>query len=381
MKRRADVAVIGAGPAGAAAAVTLARGGARVVLCDRAVFPRDKVCGDGLLPDALELLAALGADRVLRAGWAVGSVCIATRGGVELSVPVGARVLPRRELDHGLVATAAAAGAEVLEGAALRQATGRAGAIESVTLARGDEVVEVAAAAYVVATGAAGGARRVLGLPPLPGLAVAIRGYGELDGFAPEGLRISLAGAPRRGYAWAFPVSASQWNVGCGVFSEKGRGHALRASLASFYAASGGRTGLRDVRGAPLATAYPRVAVARGNVLAVGDAAGLARPLSGEGVGPALESGILAARCLLERPGAAGAARYRELLRTRFAREQRAWRLGERLLRIPRLLEVLLARAGSSAAARRRLTRVLEGTGPVASVLSPLGLLRIYLGR
>ncbi|NWG00437.1 MAG: geranylgeranyl reductase family protein [Thermoanaerobaculaceae bacterium] len=380
MRLRADVAVIGAGPAGAAAAVTLARGGARVVLCDRAVFPRDKVCGDGLLPDALALLAQLGVEEAQSAGWSVGSVCFRTKGGVELSLPVPARVLHRHRLDNGLVAAAAAAGAKVLGGASLTQGASRAGGIETVTLARGEEVVEVAAEAYVVATGAGGGARRMLGLPPLPPSAVAVRGYGELDRLAPEALWISLDGAPAGGYAWAFPVSATQWNVGCGVFFGPGQGHVLRASLASFSAACGGR-GLAEVRGAPLATAYPRVVVGRGNVLAVGDAAGLARPLSGEGVGPALESGVLAARCLLAHPGAAGVAAYRTQLRARFAREQQAWRLGERLLRVPRLLEVLFASAASSPPVQRRLALVLEGRAPARSVLSPLGLLRIYLGR
>jgi len=378
MTRRVDVAVVGAGPAGCAAAVSLARAGARVLLADRATFPREKVCGDGLLPDALAALAAL-APAAAGAGVAVEALHFRTAAGRELELPVAGRVVRRRALDAALLEAAMAAGAEVIEGATVARACGRDGEVEAVTLATASGEVTVAAGAFVVATGAHSGPRRILGLPPLPPPAAAVRGYARLAGGNDRALLISLVGAPSGGYAWAFPVGGGVWNVGCGVF--RGKAVSLRAAAAAFLATCGGDGWEGAVRGAPLATSFPRCVVSRGNVLAVGDAAGLARPMSGEGIGPALESGMLAATCLLREPGRSGAAAYRQALRRRLGSAFRAWRFGEALLAMPVLLEPLVARAMASPVVRGRLAGVLAGTVPVERVLSPLGLARLLLGR
>jgi menaquinone-9 beta-reductase len=100
-KADADVLVIGAGPAGSACAWALARAGLRVLLVDQHAFPRDKVCGDGLIPDAMAALARLGVlEQVLAVAQPVHHVrCIGSRGG-QVDVPGTMAVLPRRELDH-----------------------------------------------------------------------------------------------------------------------------------------------------------------------------------------------------------------------------------------------------------------------------------------
>src|SRR5205807_6308905 len=122
----ADVAVVGGGPAGAAAAITLARAGRDVVVVDRARFPREKCCGDGLTADALRQLEALGLRPEVVASWQrVDNVWVRSPSGrtVRLPLPRGqgtyAAVARRRDLDAALLDEARAAGAEVHDGHAL----------------------------------------------------------------------------------------------------------------------------------------------------------------------------------------------------------------------------------------------------------------------
>src|SRR5918999_404239 len=123
MQQRVDVAVVGAGPAGAAAAVTAARGGAAVLLVDKARFPRDKCCGDGLTTLALRHLEALGLDPRRVPSWTeVPDTVVHSPSGrqVRLPLPRGrgsySVVARRSDLDAALVELARAAGAQVVEG-------------------------------------------------------------------------------------------------------------------------------------------------------------------------------------------------------------------------------------------------------------------------
>jgi hypothetical protein len=114
LPERCDVLVVGAGPAGSACAATLARAGFDVVLVDAQAFPRDKVCGDGLIPDAHHAMRRLGVlDEVMALAQQAGHVaCIGPRGG-RVDVPGTLAVLQRRQLDDVLCRSAAAAGARM----------------------------------------------------------------------------------------------------------------------------------------------------------------------------------------------------------------------------------------------------------------------------
>ena len=118
-----DVLVVGAGPAGSACAQMLARAGLHVVLVDQHAFPRDKICGDGLIPDAHAALRKLGVhDEVMAQAQPASHVgCIGPRGG-RVDVPGSVAVLPRKVLDHILVRAAQRAGAQLHAARALRGA-------------------------------------------------------------------------------------------------------------------------------------------------------------------------------------------------------------------------------------------------------------------
>jgi len=121
----ADVVVVGAGPAGATAATVLARAGRSVVVIDRAVFPRDKCCGDGLTTLALRELEQLGLEPKMVPNWkTVDAAWLRSPSGREVCLPlpgdgIFAATTPRRELDAALLDIASDAGATVLQGHSL----------------------------------------------------------------------------------------------------------------------------------------------------------------------------------------------------------------------------------------------------------------------
>ena len=124
-----DVVVVGGGPAGAAAAITLARAGRDVVVIDKARFPRDKCCGDGLTAEALRLLQHLGLDPSAVSSWqTVDDVVVRSPSGRTTVFPLPrheglfAAVARRTDLDSALLDVARAAGAKVLDGHALLSA-------------------------------------------------------------------------------------------------------------------------------------------------------------------------------------------------------------------------------------------------------------------
>src|SRR5262249_12602271 len=129
-----DVAVVGAGPAGTAAAITLARQGRQVVLVDKATFPRDKCCGDGLTTAALRLLEDLGLDPATVASWEpVTEAVVAVPNGRRVSLPLPATSTQfaasarRTDLDAALLTLAREAGSEVIEGRAVSNLASIAG--------------------------------------------------------------------------------------------------------------------------------------------------------------------------------------------------------------------------------------------------------------
>jgi geranylgeranyl reductase family protein len=293
---RFDVLVVGAGPAGSATALHLARGGANVLLAEKARFPRDKPCGGGLTGRALRYapcdvspVVEHVVDRfVLRSGY---GPQVAKRSATPLIL-----MTQRRRLDAFLAQQAAAAGVDVRDGAAVAELELEA---DGATARVGGSRVRVA---HVVGADGANGvvARSAeLGDGILCGVA--------LEGNAPwdvldrtpydETAWVELGVVPG-GYGWVFP-KGEHANLGVGGWMSQGP--FLRGHLARLAAAHGADPdALTDVRGHRLPMRAIGTAAARGRVLLVGDAAGLVDPLSGDGIYEAFVSARLAADAIIE---------------------------------------------------------------------------------
>ena len=293
-----DAVVVGAGPAGGLAALLMARAGASVLVLEKQALGRDKPCGGGLTPRAWKGLEADIADLV---------VCTADGSEVHDSdrtrvvVPLGERpvlMVHRRQLDARIASAAAEAGADVHD---------RERALSLQEDSQGVEVTTPAgsyrAAALLLATGAEGSLRDATGLPPPAGLmAVGL----ELDAPATaerlHSRRLVFDFSIPDGYAWAFPKGEC-WNVGV-LTRRRAAAPRLRALLAAYIERAGvvfrvdGPPAARAVgRRIPMYTHRAMLATPR--CALIGDAAGLADSLFGEGIAEAFASGRLAAHAVL----------------------------------------------------------------------------------
>ncbi len=289
---RFDVAVVGAGPAGSVTAIHLARGGARVLLLDKARFPRDKPCGGGLTLRAVRQLPVDPApvvehevDRMeFRLGW---------RSRFERQGRRGPFVLmtQRRRLDQYLVEQAAAAGAEFRDGVKARVEDGTGG----LSLHVGETPVQ--AEIVVGADGANGTTARALGLGGPITHGVAYEGNAPFDERY-RGLAVIELGTIPGGYGWIFP-KGDHVNVGVGGWEAEGP-H-LRGHLSELCRRSGiDEAGLESVRGHRLPLRRAGFVPAGRRALLVGDAAGLVDPLTGDGMYEAFVSARLAAEAALD---------------------------------------------------------------------------------
>lgn len=402
LPERCEVLVVGAGPAGSAAAQWLAAAGVDVVLVDQQAFPRDKVCGDGLIPDARAALARLGVlDEVMaQAQPAQHIACIGPRGG-RVEVPGRLAVLPRRELDNILCRAAARAGAKmhapVQFEAPLRDAAGR---VVGATLAHGGATRAVRADWLLLATGAAPQALIAAGMCERQAPSgVAMRTYIRNPAMAGRIRSLELVWDRRvsPGYGWIFPCRDGLFNIGVGAADshrDKGEGHPGRqdlnlrrmfAAFCDFYEparellAGGELQG--PLKGAPLRCTLGGARFSAPGLLVVGEAAGSTYSFTGEGIGKALETGLLAAEAVaIDRAAGDAAVRGRyeaalEVLKPRFAQYQRANGINNH----PWLADLVIWRAQRSARLRQRLGGVLNETHNLGRLLSLKGLKHLFL--
>lgn len=394
-----DVLVVGAGPAGSAVAIQLAKAGLDVVLVDQHVFPRDKVCGDALIPDAHAALQRLGMLRAVmaRAKRVPHVGCVAPRGG-RIDVPGNLAVLPRKVLDDLLARAAVLSGARMFAPVRFVETLVEAGRVVGARLRGAQAVRDVQARWVVLATGAVPQALLAAGVceRQLPS-GVALRGY--VRNPAMEGrvnaLDIVWHKALRPGYGWLFPCGDGLFNIGVGVshsHAEATGGGASKkddANLREIFKAftetyeparelMAGGTLEGDLKGAPLRCTLEGAVFARDGLLVTGEAAGSTYSFTGEGIGKAMETGMLCADAILgggdDDMICSDYENSLERLRPRFELYERANQVNAH----PWIADLLVWRARKRPGIVKRMSGVLDETSNPGNLISVRGILGLF---
>ncbi|MEU4821221.1 geranylgeranyl reductase family protein [Actinomadura sp. NPDC023710] len=296
-----DVIVVGAGPAGSAAANHLARSGLDVLVLEKNSFPREKVCGDGLTPRAVRELKALGVDTA-GPDWFPnkGVRLIGAARRVELSWPDGPGLTRTRAgLDELLARQAVHVGATLRENTRVTAPLTANGRIRGVRTSGGTHEARL----VIAADGASSRLSVALGLRPARDrpLGIAGRRYFRSPRHDDEYLEIWLDLAPAA-YGWVFGMGDGTCNVGVALLrTEHPDYHRLCSRWLASLPASWGFTegnAVGPLRGAALPMGFGRRPHYLPGVLLAGDSGGMVNPSTGEGIGYALEAGRLAAEVI-----------------------------------------------------------------------------------
>ena len=393
MVERYDLAVVGAGPGGTAVAYHAARTGLEVLLLDRQEFPRDKPCGDGLMPHTVSEISLMGLGDWLNephhnrfSGFSIYTQTAYLRQKLPpaLHGPHG-YVVPRQETDAKLLERARAAGSEFHGGIrATKLLRSSAGDVMGLEAENGGERVRFEAPLVVAADGVGGFASN--GIKAHQNIVARRRYFRNVSGPDKDHLHIFVTRDMNKkggGYGWVFYLGDGRANVGAGVSTKTldRTGRNLKDFFDRFLEEPEIAEWLENAEPEGPAKSWSLKSGMWGakrhaqGLMAVGDAASMIHPISGEGVGYAIESGRLAAAWAHEAHcssdfSAAVLSGYDKQLRQLRAREQFSGLAFVKLLPKMELLEPLFKACEKDSAARRTMLQIFTGDTPIYGLLN-----------
>jgi geranylgeranyl reductase family protein len=389
-QREWDVVVVGAGPGGSMAALHLARRGHRTLLLDKDPFPRDKVCGDALIPDTIRSLKRSGlhaevCGRALQAS--ISSFYSPSR--IEYDVRGEFLTLKRIELDALMARGAVAAGATFSRAKVTNLSVQPDGTL---LLATESTQPLLSARVALIATGANVEMPSRLGLVTQHGpSAIALRCYVRSSVHL-DRLVISYDRSITPGYAWIFPLANGEFNIGCGITYTKQSSSPinLRETFRSFTTSfplaveiMRCAEAMSPLRGAMLRCGLTGTrSQGPGNVLVLGESIGATFPLTGEGIGKAMETGELAADVVHDALASDDMRRLRDFplrieheLKPKFL----GYRIAENWFSRPWLNDFVARRISRSRFLQELVAGILNETVDPREVFSLRGILRSFV--
>ncbi len=364
MTEHFDLVIAGGGPSGSAAAWQAAQMGAKVVVLDKAAFPRDKPCGDGLTARAVSYLQKMGLAHEVAGFHRVNRVTVFSPSHWELSfpkrpgMPDHGHTVSRTHLDSLLLTHAEKAGATVRQGAEVSEPIiDSRGRVAGVVLKSGEKVH---GDAVIAADGAYSPIKRALNLDSQYNGYTAIAIRAEMDANRPDSdsldvyLKLEFQGDQLPGYAWVFPMGGGRLNIGLGYINSYRNWQAINAThfLGDFLRTLPPEWELpsieelkknKSVRAWRLPMGFTAWPPWRPGVLFAGDSLGAGRPTSGAGISKALESGLAAGECAmaaLENGGPDDFTNYAARMDAAWGKEYRRGRMFHKLAGRPDLAGV-----------------------------------------
>jgi menaquinone-9 beta-reductase len=392
MAERYDLVVVGAGPGGSSAAYHSAKAGLNTLLIDRQEFPRDKTCGDGLMPHAASEVALMGLADWLDephhgkfTGFSIYTRTAFLRQNVPPSLhgPRG-YVVKRQETDAKLLERAISAGADFRAGVrATDLVRSASGAVTGIVASKAGESLQFDAPLVVVADGVGGFAGN--GMKAHQNAVARRQYFRDVDGPDKQDLHIFITkdmNSHGAGYGWVFYLGDGTANVGAGVSTAAlaRTGRNLKDFFDRFLEEPLMAGWLKNARPEGPPTSWSLKMGMWGakrygqGMMLVGDAGSMVHPISGEGVGYALESGRLAASWANEAHvrqdfSVSTLSGYERQLRHRRAREHISGYALVNLVPNLELLEPLFKACEKDPGARRTLVEGFTGDAPVYSLL------------
>ena len=392
MTEQYDLAVVGAGPGGSAVAYHAARAGLEVLLLDRQEFPRDKPCGDGLMPHTVSEISLMGLGDWLNeshhnrfSGFSIYTQTAYLRQKVPPTL-YGSHgyVVPRQETDAKLLERARAAGAEFLSGIrATKLLRSSAGDVTGLEANKGDETVPFGAPLVVAADGVGGFASN--GIKAHQNIVARRQYFRNVSGPDKDHLHIFVTRDMNEkggGYGWVFYLGDGRANIGAGVSTKTldCTGRNLKDFFDRFLEEPEIAEWLEDAEPEGLAKSWSLKSGMWGakryaqGLMTVGDAASMIHPISGEGVGYAIESGRLAAAWAHEAHSRGDFSTrvfsgYEKQLRRQRAREQFSGLAFVKLIPKMEVLEPLFKASEIDSAARRTMVEIFTGDTPIYGLL------------
>lgn len=392
MPERYDLIVIGAGPGGAATAYHAARSGLKTLVLDRQTFPRDKPCGDGLMPHAAEELRLMGLDDWLDephhgkfTGFSMYTDTATFRQKVPptLHGPKG-YVVRREETDEKLAEQAKTSGAELREGVrATKLLRSSAGAVTGLSAENGEGEIHFEAPLVVAADGVGGFAGE--GMKAHQNAVARRQYFKNVEGPNKEDLQVFITkdlNADHAGYGWVFYLGDGAANVGAGVSTKALRktGRNLKDFYDRFLEEPQMKEWLKNAEPEGPAKSWSLKMGMWGakryaqGIIMVGDAGSMIHPISGEGVGYAIESGRLAASWAHEAHArrdfsASTLSGYEKQLKHQRAKEHVSGHALVRLVPNLNMLEPVFKACEENEGARRTLIESFTGDAPIYHML------------
>jgi menaquinone-9 beta-reductase len=385
-----DVIIIGAGPAGCAAALALTKARLSVSLFDKAIFPREKTCGDALIPDAFHALEKLGLIRhVAELSCPTDGMRLIGCNGSDVLVHANSACLPRLKLDKLLLDSAIEAGATFLPAHDFVALIDEDEETHWVEFNKAGKMVPVRGRWVLLATGAHPAPIERAGLLLRAECrSFAVRQYVRSERLARgfHELVFVFDTTVKGGYGWIFPGPDAVFNIGVGFFGSAHKLSNPRRNYERFIAKlplaqkliCEGEV-ISPLKGAPLRTGLSGTRFARGGLLGIGECVGTTFPLTGEGIGKAMETGILAAEAIIAKQHSGRAAvacaytKSMDALQPKFE----IYRKAEFLFNWPYLTNKLVTHTARNETMREKMEELFNETSDPGFLLTLTGWKRI----